>query len=206
MDEQWRAELAGDLGRLAGAFGRVAADAHVQRPARADGVVERGNGLLERGLRIEAMRVEDVDIVETKTAQRLIKRREHILASTTARPVRTGPHVVSGLGRDHQFVAVGGQIRAQQLAEVDFRLAGWRPVVVGEVEVRDAGVEGGAHDLALGSGRMKVAEVLPQPQRDGWQQKPRAPAAAIDHGPVIAGRVCLVGDSVSEHVTIVAET
>ncbi|MPM68664.1 hypothetical protein SDC9_115598 [bioreactor metagenome] len=181
MDEQWRAEPASDLSGLAGALGRVAADTHVQRPTRADRVIERGNGLLEWGLRIEAMRVEDVYIIETEAAQRLIQRGEHVLASTTARSVGSGPHVISGLGRDHQFIPVGGQIRAQQLAEVDLRLAGRRPVVVCEVEVRDAGIEGGAHDLALGSGRMKVAEVLPQPQRDGWQQKSRASAAAIDH-------------------------
>ena len=59
-------EPAQDRGRLARALGRVRRDADVERLALADGGVERAQRLLERRVRVEAVRVEDVDVVEAQ--------------------------------------------------------------------------------------------------------------------------------------------
>src|SRR3954454_24625176 len=50
-------------GGLRGPGRRVRRDADVQRLAGADRVVERSHGLLDRRLRVEAVAVEDVDVL-----------------------------------------------------------------------------------------------------------------------------------------------
>ena len=50
-----------------------------------------------------------------------------------------------------------------------------RAVVVGQVEVGDAQVERAADDRALPVDRAIVAEVVPQPERDGGSFRPLRP-------------------------------
>ena len=52
-----------------------------------------------RRLGVEAVRVEDVDVVEPHPRQALVEAREHVLARAPL-AVGAGPHVVAGLGRD----------------------------------------------------------------------------------------------------------
>jgi len=66
--------------------------------------------------------------------------------------------------RNDQFIAVLLEVFAQQTAEVDLGAAVGRAVVVRQVEVVDAQVEGGAQQRALGVDRRAVAEVVPQAQ------------------------------------------
>ena len=73
----------------------------------------------------------------------------------------------------------GPEVLAHQPAEVDLGAAVGRPVVVREVEVGDAEVEGAAQDRPLGRQRRLVAEVLPQAQGDRGQLHAAAPAAAV---------------------------
>ncbi len=67
-------------------------------------MVERHHGFLERRVGIEAVRIEDVDIVEPHPLQALVEAGQHIFAAAPF-AVGTGPHQVAGLGRDDQFVA-----------------------------------------------------------------------------------------------------
>ena len=136
-----------DLVRLARLLRRVRRDARVERAARAHRRVERAHRLLERRLRIEAVRVEDVDVVEPHARERLVERREQVLARAPL-AVRAGPHVVAGLRRDHELVAVRAEVVAQHPAERLLGRAVRRPVVVRQVEVRDAEVERAAEDRA----------------------------------------------------------
>ena len=75
--------------------------------------------------------------------------------------VGAGPHVVAGLGGDDEFIAVGLEVVLQVAAEVRFGRSVRRPVVVGEVEVVDAQIEGPAQDGALFFEALVVAEVVP---------------------------------------------
>ncbi len=169
MDDERRAELAQDrvgLGRL---LRRVGRDADVERLSLPDGGVERAHRLLERCLRIETVRVEDVDVVEPHAAQALIEAREQVLARAPF-PVRPRPHVVAGFRGDHQLVAERRQVFLEDLPEVLLRRAVRRPVVVGEIEVGDAEVEGAADDRAADLERsIVVSEVVPEPERDRRQ-------------------------------------
>ena len=143
-------------------------------PCPADGGVERAHRLLERRLGIEAVRVEDVDVVEPHPRERLVERCEQVLARAPL-AVRPGPHVVAGLRRDHELVAVRAQVVAQHAAERLLGRAVRRAVVVREVEMGDAEVERAAEDRAARLERAVAAEVVPEPERDRGQLEAARP-------------------------------
>ena len=116
-------------------------------------------------VRVEAVGVEDVDVVEAHPAQRWSSEAEQVLARAPL-AVRARGHVVARLGGDDQLVAVGAEVLREERAEVRLGGAVGRAVVVGQVEVGDAQVEGAAQDGPLGVQRAVVAEVVPQAQRD----------------------------------------
>jgi hypothetical protein len=70
-------------------------------------------------------------------------------------------HAVAGLGGDNEFVAVGGEVELEQLAKLGFGGAGRRTVIIGEVEVGDAQIEGSAHDGAAVFKGIDAAEIVP---------------------------------------------
>ena len=180
MDQQRRSQPSKDGGRLFGALGRVRRDAHVQRLALADGGVERAHGLFQRRLGVKSMRVEDVDVLEAHPSKALVEAGQQIFSGAPD-PIRPGPHVVAGLTGNHQLVAVAGQVRLQDATEVFLGGAVGRSVVVGQVEMRDAQVEGPAEDRSLGLERAVMAEVLPQSERDGRQEQAAASGPPVRH-------------------------
>ena len=92
-----------------GALGRVGGDAGVERLALAHRGVERAHRLLERRLGVEAVGVEDVDVVEAHPREALVEAGQQVLARAPL-AVRAGPHVVARLGGDDQLVAVGREV------------------------------------------------------------------------------------------------
>ena len=73
-----------------------------------------------------------------------------------------------------------------------------RAVVVGEVEMRDAQVEGMAHQRAASLKVIDIAEVMPKAQRDRGQLQAAAAAAVVAHRRV-AGVAWLVGHRDRQH-------
>src|SRR4051794_5333377 len=180
VDEQRRAEVAQDPDGLLGALRGVRRDAGVERLALSHRGVEGAERLLERRVGVQAVRVEDVDVVQAHAPEALVEAREDVLARAPF-PVGAGPHVVARLGRDDQLVAPRAQVLGQQAPEVDLGRAVGGAVVVGQVEVGDPQVEGAPDDRPLGVDRAVVAEVLPQAEGDGRQLQAAAPAAAVGH-------------------------
>jgi hypothetical protein len=177
LDEERGAQLAQDAGGLAGLLRRVVGDTDVQRLALLHRRVQRDHRLLQGSLRVGAVGVEDVDVVEAHPAQALVERGQQVLAGAPF-AVRARPHQVSGLGGDDQLVAVRREVAGQVAAEVLLRPAVRRAVVVGQVEVRDPAVEGVSQEGTLRVERDVVAEVPPEPQRDrGQEQAARADLA-----------------------------
>ena len=178
MDGERRAETTGDLHRFLRAVHRVRRDAGVERLARAHRGVKGADRLLERGVRVEAVRVEDVDVVEAHAPERLVEARQKVLARAE---VAVGPRPLSpaGLRGDDQLVAVRAQVFGHDPAEVLLGGAGRRAVVVGEVEVGDPRIEGGAQDATLAVERHVVAEVVPEAERDRRELQARAADPAV---------------------------
>ena len=162
-----------------------ARDADVEGLAGAYDVDEGLQGLVERRGGVVAVRVEEVDVVQLHAAEALVEAGHEALARAPV-AVGAGPHLVARLGRDEQLVAVGAQRVVEDAAERLLGAARRRAVVVGQVEVGHAVVEGVVHEgAARGVGR-RVAEVFPQSEREGGQQDAALPRAAVGHGAVVA--------------------
>src|SRR6266498_3152902 len=123
--------------------------------------MERGHRLLKRSARIEAVRVEDVDVVEPHSPQALVEAGEEVLSRS---PLAVGPwpHVVPGLGGDHQLVSIGPEVLSEDATEVDLGRPVGRPVVVGQIDVCNAQIERPPENGPLYVERTIVAEVLPE--------------------------------------------
>ena len=124
------------------------------------------------------MAVEEVDIVELHALERLVERGHEVLARAPV-AVGAGPHVVAGLGGDEHFVAVGLEVFLHEPAEGQFGGTVWGAVVVGQVEVGDAVVEGIAHDFAATGEIVFGTKVMPHAQGHLGQKDARAPATFI---------------------------
>ena len=129
------------------------------------------------------MTVEDVHVVEPHAFEGCVEAGEHVFARTPF-AIGTGPHVVARLGGDDEFVAVGMEILFVEGAECVFGRAGRRTVVVGEVEMRDAEVEGAAGDGAPVLELVHAAEVVPPAKRYGGKFESAVPCAVVGHGVV----------------------
>ncbi len=186
VDQERRSQGVEDRRRLARLLRGVGRDPGVQRLPLPHGRVERAHRLLERRLRVEAVRVEDVDVVETDATEALVEAREQVLPRPPL-PVGPGPHVVAGLRRDHQLVPVRREILGEEPPEVLLGRAVRRAVVVREVEMRDAEVERAADDRTARVEGPVVAEVVPEPERHGRQLQPARAAAVVAHRVVALG-------------------
>src|ERR1041385_5950811 len=106
--------------------------------------------------------------------------RDELLISTKAGwDMWPGPHVPPGLGRDQELIPVRPQVRGHDRAKVQLGLAIGRSVVVREIEVGHAQVEGPEQDGLLHVERLAITEVLPQPERHLRQQDAALPAAPV---------------------------
>src|SRR5258708_16515318 len=74
-----------------------------------------------------------------------------------------------------------GELRAQDAAEVRLGRTVWRAVVVSQVEVGHAHLEGATDDGAVFVRRLVAAEVLPESNGERREQQTALPAAAVDH-------------------------
>ncbi len=183
VDDERHMHLGEDGARLFERRAVVVRQSHVQRLAAVHRGRQRAHGLLQRRGRIHAVVVEDVDVVEAEAFQALVERGEQVFAAAEV-AVWPLPHLVAGFGADDELVAVVAEVFAQQTATVLFRGSRFRPVVVGEVEMRDAVVERGEHDTTHGVVWRGVAEIMPESQRDGRQLESAVARMVVGHGVV----------------------
>ncbi len=154
--------------RLPRLFRRVGRDPRIPRPPRPHDEVERTHGLFQRRLGVEAVRIEDIDVIDPHPPQRLVARGDQVLA---AAPLTIGPrpHAIARLGRQHQFVAIPRKVRRQDLSERLLGAARRRAVVVRQVEMRDAQIESRPAHRAFDVVGRVAAEVVPEAKADRRQ-------------------------------------
>ena len=195
MDDAGRAEVLEDRGGLAGALRIVGRDADIKRLARAHDLVQRAAGLLKRRVGVETVGIEDIDVVQPHALQALVAGSDQIFAAAPF-TVRTGPHVVTRLGRDNHLVAIASEIRLQNFSEGGFGAAGRRAVIVREIEMGDAEIESATAYGLFGLVRRVVAEIVPEPERNRRQFQAGLAAVIVFHGCIsVFGRLPNHGSS-----------
>ena len=112
--------------------------------------------------------------------ERLVAARHQVLARAPL-AVRARPHEIARLRRDDHLVAERVEILAHQRAEVFLGGSRRRAVVVSQVEMRDAEIEGAARDGAAVLEDVDVAEVVPQAQRNRGQPHAAGAHAVVAH-------------------------
>ena len=106
--------------------------------ARRDELGHRADGLLDRRLRVDAVLVVEVDVVDAEAPQRVLAARLHVVGAAVdaAHGRVVGVADDAELRRQHDLVAAVGDRPADEL------LVGVRPVDVGGVQQRHAELEG----------------------------------------------------------------
>ena len=108
------------------------------------------------------MGIEHVHIIQPHTHEALVETGHERLAASPV-PVGAGPHVVTGLGRHKQLVAIRLEGFLHDESEGLFGTAIRRAVIVRQIEMRDAMVESiMRHRQRMGQ-RIDVTEIMPQP-------------------------------------------
>ena len=181
VDDERHMQLIQDGRGLFQRFAVVVGQARVDGLAALHGGRQRAHGLFQRGVGIHAVVVVDVHIVQPQPLQALVQAGQQILA---AAPVTIGavPHGIPCLGADDELIPVGHEVLVQDAAQILLGAARLRTVVVGQVEVGDAVVEGGEAELLHGLIAARVTKIVPEPQRDGGQQQAALAAAVVRHG------------------------
>ena len=170
--------------------GVVVGDADVEGTSAAHDLFQGARRLFERGVGVRAVVVEDVHVIHAHALQRLVQAGDQVLATAVV-AIRPWPHVVAGFGRNDQFVTVGLPVLLEMNAEIALRFSVGRAVIIGQVKVGDAVVEGCPEQALLDLEGRDVSEIVPQPQRNGGEQNAAAAAAPVGHR-VIARLICLV--------------
>ena len=98
------------------------------------------SNIFDRYVRVNAVLIEQIDVVDPKPLQRRLAGGHQRLAAAPF-AIGAGPHPIAGLGRDDELVPVGPEVLAHHASKIGLGAAVGRTVVVGEIEMRDAAVE-----------------------------------------------------------------
>src|SRR5262245_7383973 len=127
--------------------------------------------------------VEDVHVLQTHALETLVQAGQQILARSEI-PIQSWPHVPAGLGADDQLIAVRAKILVKNAAEVLLCRSIRRAIVIGEIKVGNAEVEGPPQHSAAILKDIHPAEVMPQAHRDCGELDAASAAAPVGHGVV----------------------
>jgi hypothetical protein len=116
----------------------------------------------------------------------LVERRQQVFARTPF-AVWTGPHVITRLGGNDQFVAPLAKVFAHNAAESFLRRAVRRTVVVRQIKMRDAQIKRATNYRAGVLKRILRAEIMPEAERDQREPDAGASAAAVKIWRIVAG-------------------
>ena len=152
---------------------------------RVASIGQRLQRFLQGRFGVVTMTVEKVHVVQLHALQALVEAGHEALARPPV-AVRSGPHFVSRFRADEKLVAVGCEVKLQQACQSPLRTARRRPVVVGQVEVRDAVVEGVTGNGAAVVKVIAFAEVVPKAEADFGQHHSAASRTGIQHPAFVA--------------------
>ena len=105
MDDAGRTEVAEDGASAGGVLGVVVRNGRVEGLPRTDRMGEGPHGFFHWGVRVAAVTVENIDVRQPQALQRLVQRGQQVFTRTEV-TMRAGPHRVTRLGGDNQFIAI----------------------------------------------------------------------------------------------------
>ena len=179
VDEQWPVTLLQILVGKLQCLQRPSTNAQIECLTLLHDVNHRLQGLFERCVGVVTMTIEEVHVVEVHALEALVEACHEILARAPV-AVRTFPHVVASLGGDEEFVTIRSEVVLHQSAHRFFGAAVWRTIIVGEVEVSDAMVEGIMGDGTASLVRVNASEVVPESQTYLRQEHSALAASLIE--------------------------
>ena len=124
-------------------FAVIVGHSRIESLSAANRLRKRAHRLFERSLGIEAVVIENINIFKPHAFEALIKTREKIFAASVPASVGSRPHLIARLRADYHFIAVCPHLVGKNFAEILFRAARRRAVIICQVEMRDAVVECG---------------------------------------------------------------
>ena len=169
----------------------IVGNTDIQCFAAADNLIQRAHGFFNGGIRIGAVMVENIYIVQMHPLQRLVQTGNQIFPAAPV-AIRAGPHIISGLGGNDQFVTVGVPVPIHMDAEIALRLTVRRSIVICQIEMGDTQIETGSQNTLLSVEGGNVAEIVPQTQRNRRKQQAALAAAAIGHLTVTVRIGCII--------------
>ena len=120
----------------------VVGNSHIQCLTGSDNAIQCTNGLLQRCIWIRSVMVEDIHIIQSHTLQALIQAGHQVLFTAPV-AVRSGPHIITSLRGNHQFIPVHTQILFQDTSEIFFCSTVYRSIVVRQIKMCDTVVKSG---------------------------------------------------------------
>ena len=140
VDNKRCAQFLEQFCRCNGLFFIVIGNSHIQCLTGFHNAVQCTNGLLQRCIWIRSVMVEDIHIIQSHTLQALIQAGHQVLFTAPV-AVRSGPHIITGLRGNHQFIPVHTQILFQDTSEIFFCSTVYRSIVVRQIKMCDTVVK-----------------------------------------------------------------
>ena len=137
------------------------------------------------------MAVEEINVVQMHAPEALVQACHQVLSGAPV-AVWPQPHVIACLRRDEEFIAIRTEVVFHQAPQGLFCRTVGRAVVVGEIEVCDAVVEGITCYLTTSLIGVNAAEVVPEAETDLRQQDARLSASVILHSILVAQSICCI--------------
>ena len=109
------------------------------------------------------MTVEEVNIVEMHTLQALVETGHEVLSRAPV-AIRSWPHIIARFAADEKFVAIWTEVIIHESSHRFLSTAIRRAVVVGQIEMCDAIVEGIVRDGTASLVWVNATKVVPESQ------------------------------------------
>src|SRR5690606_36587089 len=126
-------------------------------------MIQGHHGLFQRSIRIKPMRIKNIHIIDPHPLKTLIAACDQIFSASPF-PIRSGPHVITRLGGNHQLITMPAEVFPENSSESSLRTPCRRTVIICQVKMRNAQVEGLVTDCLFVSVSKIVSESMPQTQ------------------------------------------
>ena len=169
-----------NLHSLLHAFSVIVGDSRINRLTGLHNLKQGQHSLHQRGIRIHTMVIENIHVIQLHPFQGGVTACEQIL-SGTAISIGTLPHIIACLSANQKLFPIRAKISLVQNTEISLRLSIGGTVIVGQIKMGNAQVEGLPKNILHLLLRIPFSEVMPKPQRNRRKIQTGFPRLSIFH-------------------------